>query len=149
VTQGKLLLTDSLDAAANFAIGSITPMLSQTRSLDFGAWGRSLKMGERYAQILISRGSEIDQGRSERIASRLVYGYTHHFFPIDIAEARDIGLNPQEMSEEEYESAIEIVSTCSDNHICVEFVDERARPAEGNGAAAAGVVPEATAPARV
>lgn len=149
VTQGKLLLTDSLDAAANFAIGSITPMLSQTRSLDFGAWGRSLKMGERYAQILISRGSEIDQGRSERIASRLVYGYTHHFFPIDIAEARDIGLNPQEMSEEEYESAIEIVSACSDNHICVEFVDERARPAEGNGAAVAGVVPEATAPARV
>src|SRR5258707_1268111 len=54
VTQGKLLLTDSLDAAAKFAIGSITPMLSQTRSLDFGAWGRSLKMGERYAQILVS-----------------------------------------------------------------------------------------------
>src|SRR5580692_13157451 len=36
VTQGKLLLTDSLNAAAQFAIGSITPMLSQTRSLDFG-----------------------------------------------------------------------------------------------------------------
>ncbi len=149
VTQGKLLLTDSLDAAAKFAIGSITPMLSQTRSLDFGAWGRSLKMGERYAQILVSRSSEIDQRRAEKIASRLVYGYTHHFFPIDIAEARDIGLNPQEMPEEEYESAIEIVSTCNDNHICIEFVDERAGPVEGNGASAAGVVPEATAPAQV
>ena len=67
VTQGKLLLTDSLDAAAQFAIGSITPMLSQTRSLDFGAWGRSLKMGERYAQILISRAAEAEQGKAEKI----------------------------------------------------------------------------------
>lgn len=149
VTQGKLLLTDSLDAAAKFAIGSITPMLSQTRSLDFGAWGRSLKMGERYAQILISRAAEMDQGRAERIASRLVYGYTHHFFPIDIVEASEIGLSPHEMSEDEYESAIEIVSTCNDNQICVEFVSERSGPAEENGASKAGVVPETAAPAQV
>jgi Serine dehydrogenase proteinase len=143
VTQGKLLLTDSLDAAAKFAIGSITPMLSQTRSLDFGAWGRSLKMGERYAQILISRASEMDQGRAEKIASRLVYGYTHHFFPIDITEARDMGLNPREMSEEEYESAIEVVTTCNDNQVCIEFVGEGAGPVQGDGASAAGIVPEA------
>jgi Serine dehydrogenase proteinase len=145
VTQGKLLLTDSLDAAAKFAIGSITPMLSQTRSLDFGAWGRSLKMGERYAQMLISRASEMDQGRAEKIASRLVYGYTHHFFPIDITEARDMGLNPQEMSEEEHESAIEIVSTCTENQVCIEFVDDGAGSVEGDGAAAAGVVQEGAA----
>jgi len=124
VTQGKLLLTDSLDAAAKFAIGSITPMLSQTRSLDFGAWGRSLKMGERYAQILIARGGQVEQAKSERIASRLVYGYTHHFFPIDITEAGDIGLDPQEMPEELYDSAIEIVRTCDDNQVCVEFADQ-------------------------
>lgn len=145
VTQGKLLLTDSLDAAAKFAIGSITPMLSQTRSLDFGAWGRSLKMGERYAQMLISRASEMDQGKAEKIASRLVYGYTHHFFPIDITEAKDMGLNPQEMSEEEYESAIEVVSTCTDNQVCIEFVGEGAGSVEGDGASAAGVVPEGAA----
>jgi|HubBroStandDraft_4_1064222.scaffolds.fasta_scaffold13309_3 hypothetical protein len=140
VTQGKLLLTDSLDAAAQFAIGSITPMLSQTRSLDFGAWGRSLKMGERYAQILISRAAETERGKAEKIATRLVYGYTHHLFPIDVMEARDIGLNPQEMAEDVYNSAIDIVSTCNDNQICVEFVDERAGAAEGNGAAAAGAI---------
>jgi hypothetical protein len=149
VTQGKLLLTDSLDAAAKFAIGSITPMLSQTKSLDFGAWGRSLKMGERYAQILISRAAEMDQVKAERIAYRLVYGYTHHFFPIDVTEAREMGLNPQEMSEEEYESAIEVVSTCNDNQVCIEFVDEHADPMEGNGASAAGVVADTAAPAQV
>ena len=147
VTQGKLLLTDSLNAAAQFAIGSITPMLSQTRSLDFGAWGRSLKMGERYAHILISRSSQADQGKAERIASRLVYGYTHHLFPIDIAEARDMGLDPQEMTEEEYDCAVEIVRTCNDNQVCIEFVDERIRPVEGNGSPAAGAVPEAVASA--
>jgi len=151
-TQGKLLLTDSLTAAAQFAIGSITPMLSQTRSLDFGAWGRSLKMGQKYAQILISRAAELEQGRAENIAERLVYGYTHHFFPIDVTEARDIGLNPQEMAEDVYQSTIEIVSTCSDNQICIEFVGQVAGTAAENGASAAGasaagVVPEAAAPA--
>jgi hypothetical protein len=147
VTQGKLQLTDSLSAAAQFAIGSITPMLSQTRSLDFGAWGRSLKMGERYAQILISRAAEVELGKAEKIANRLVYGYTHHLFPIDVTEARDIGLNPREMTEDVYRSAIDIVTACNDNQICVEFVDQRAGAAEGNGASAAGVVAEAAAPA--
>jgi hypothetical protein len=134
VTQGKLLLTDSLDAAAQFAIGSITPMLSQTRSLDFGAWGRSLKMGERYAQILISRAAEMERGKAEKIATRLVYGYTHHLFPIDLTEARDMGLNPQEMAEDVYNSAIDIVSACGDNQVCVEFVDEPASGAGGTDA---------------
>jgi serine dehydrogenase proteinase len=147
VTQGKLLLTDSLDAAAQFAIGSITPMLSQTRSLDFGAWGRSLKMGQRYAQILISRAAELEQGKAEQIAERLVYGYTHHFFPIDVTEAREIGLNPREMAEDVYQSAIDIVTTCNNNQICIEFVDQFAGTAEQNGASAVGTVPEAATPA--
>jgi Serine dehydrogenase proteinase len=146
VTQGKLLLTDSLAAAAQFAIGSITPMLAQTRSLDFGAWGRSLKMGEKYAQILIARSAQIDQGKAGRIASRLVYGYTHHLFPIDITEARDIGLDPQEMSEEEYDSAVEIVRTCNDNQVCIEFIDEPEKPVERNGSSTTGAVPETVAP---
>jgi hypothetical protein len=147
VTQGKLLLTDSLDAAANFAIGHITPMLSQTRSLDFGAWGRSLKMGERYAQILIGRAAQIDQLKAERIASRLVYGYTHHLFPIDITEASNIGLNTQEMSKDEYETAVEIVSICNDNQVCVEFVNGHEEPGTRGGSSQAGAVPEAAAPA--
>src|SRR5215469_1942880 len=147
VTQGKLLLTDSLNAAAQFAIGSINPMLSQTRSLDFGAWGRSLKMGERYAQVLLSRAGQIEQGKAERIASRLVYGYTHHLFPIDINEATEMGLNPEEMSQEQYETSIQIVRTCEDNQVCIEFVDVSARPAEPDGNLAARAAPDVAEPA--
>jgi hypothetical protein len=147
VTQGKLLLSDSLNASAQFAIGSITPMLSQTRSLDFGAWGRSLKMGERYAQILIARAAEMELGRAEKIASRLVYGYTHHMFPIDITEAGDMGLNPEPMTEDVYESAIAIVETCRESQVCVEFIDRAEGAGEQNGGQAAGLVPEAAVPA--
>ena len=121
-------------------------MLSQTRSLDFGAWGRSLKMGERYAQILLSRSAQMDQLKAERIASRLVYGYTHHLFPIDITEACNIGLNTQEMSKDQYEIAIEIISTCNDNQVCVEFVNGHEEPGDRNGSSQAGAVPEAAAP---
>jgi len=151
VTQGKLLLSDSLNAAAQFAIGSINPMLSQTRSLDFGAWGRSLKMGERYAQILLSRAGEIEQGKAERIALRLVYGYTHHLFPIDINEATDMGLKPEEMSEEAYVQSIGIVECCDDSQVCIEFVDERdehGQPAKRSGDSAAGQLPETGAAAQ-
>jgi Serine dehydrogenase proteinase len=147
VTQGKLLLSDSLNASAQFAIGSITPMLSQTRSLDFGAWGRSLKMGERYAQILIARSGQMERGRAEKIASRLVYGYTHHLFPIDIIEAEDMGLNPDLMREDVYQSAIKIVDTCRDNQVCVGFIEDGAAGRELNGGQATGAVPETTGPA--
>ena len=147
VTQGKLLLSDSLNASAQFAIGSITPMLSQTRSLDFGAWGRSLKMGERYAQILIARAAQMERGRAEKIASRLVYGYTHHLFPIDITEATDMGLNPEPMREDVYQSAIKIIETCRDNQVCVEFVDDGTTARQYNGGQSAGAVPETVAPA--
>jgi hypothetical protein len=147
VTQGKLLLSDSLNAAAQFAIGSITPMLSQTRSLDFGAWGRSLKMGERYAQILIARAAQMELGKAEKIASRLVYGYTHHLFPIDIVEAENMGLKPRPMAEDVYESANKIVETCDDNQVFIEFVDGQAKPAEGAGKTAAGTVPDSAKPA--
>ena len=130
VTQGKITLIDSLNAAAQFAIGTITPMLSQTKSLDFGAWGRSLKIGERYAQILLSRVDPLDRGRAQKISSRLVYGYTHHLFPIDKTEATDMGLDPREMSIDQYQSAVEIVNTCDNNEIYIDFIKECEEPRE-------------------
>ncbi len=137
VTQGKITLIDSVNAATQFAIGSITPMLTQTKSLDFGAWGRSLKIGERYAQVLLARVEPLEPARTEKIARRLVYGYTHHLFPIDIIEARDMGLNPQEMSIEQYQSAVEIVNACDNNEICIEFADG-GEQAAGRGASSVG-----------
>jgi serine dehydrogenase proteinase len=128
MTQGKIPLIDSVNAAAEFAIGSITPLLSQTKSLDFGAWGRSLKIGERYAQVLLTRGAKVDQAGAGKIASRLVYGYTHHLFPIDIVEARDLGLNPQEMPAEQYRCLVEIVNICKEA-VCVEFINGHEEPA--------------------
>ena len=58
-----------------------------------------------------------------------------------------MGLNPQEMSQEIYECAIEVVSTCNDNQVCIEFVGGGAGSAEGDGASAAGMVPDAAAQA--
>lgn len=129
-TQGRIPLIDLVNTAAEFAASSITPMITQVKALDLGGWGRSLKIGERYAQILLARVDPVDSARTERIARRLVYGYTHHRFPIDITEAEDMNLKPQLMSAEQYKNAFEVVSTSEDNEICVEFIDEREKPAE-------------------
>jgi serine dehydrogenase proteinase len=128
VTQGRISLANSVKIGSKYALGSITPMLEQVNAIDFGGWGRSLKIGERYAQILLARVDPLDKARSERIAKRLVYGYTHHLFPIDITEAKEMGLNAQEMSEGQYEAASEIVSTCRDDEVCVEFIGDPNEP---------------------
>jgi len=131
-TQGRIPLVDLVNTAADFAATVITPMITQVKALDLGAWGRSLKIGEKYAQILLARVDPTDTARTERIARRLVYGYTHHRFPIDIIEAEDVGLKPELMSPEQYESAFEIVSACEDNEVFVDFVNER-EESEGKG----------------
>ena len=128
-TQGRIPLVDLVNTAAEFAASSITPMITQVKALDLGAWGRSLKIGEKYAQILLARIDPTDKARAERIAKRLVYGYTHHRFPIDIEEAEDIGLKPEQMSAEQYRSAFEIVNSCEDNEVFIEFIGEREEPA--------------------
>ena len=129
-TQGRIPLVDLVHTAAEFAASSITPMITQVKALDLGGWGRSLKIGEKYAQILLARVDPVDNTRSEKIARRLVYGYTHHRFPIDIIEAEDMNLKPQRMSAEQYKSAVEVVSVCEGNEICVEFIDEHEEPVE-------------------
>lgn len=127
-TQGRMSLANSVKTGAEYALGSIAPMLEQVNAIDFGGWGRSLKIGERYAQILLTRVDPVDKTKAEKIARRLVYGYTHHLFPIDITEAKEMGLNAQEMSETQYESAYEIVSICRDDEVCVEFIREPGEP---------------------
>ena len=59
-----------------------------------------------YAQDLLSR-AEYNDNESREIAHQLVYGYTHHPFPIDVNEARRVGLRPFTMNEEQYNSALE------------------------------------------
>jgi len=129
-TQGRIPLVDLVTTAAEFAASSITPMITQVKALDLGAWGRSLKIGEKYAQILLARADPADNAGAEKIARRLVYGYTHHRFPIDIKEAEDIGLKPKPMSPEQYKDAFEIVSICEENEVYVEFIDEHEEPVE-------------------
>src|SRR5215468_650493 len=129
-TQGRIPLVDLVNTAAEFASNVITPMITQVKALDLGGWGRSLKIGEKYAQILLARVDPTDNARTERIAKRLVYGYTHHRFPIDITEAEDMGLNPELMSPEQYKNAFEIVSACEDNEVFIDFIDEHGAPAE-------------------
>lgn len=41
-----------------------------------------------------------------------MYGYTHHLFPIDINEAKRIGLDPTLMDAQTYDEAFDIVTAC-------------------------------------
>jgi hypothetical protein len=112
-TRALIPLSQLVNTSADFSIGSISPILTQVNALDFGGWGRTLKIGEMYAQVLLSR-AEYDDTESKEVAHQLVYGYTHHPFPIDVNEAKRIGLKPFIMNEGQYNSALDIVMGCSE-----------------------------------
>lgn len=101
-------LSELVNTAEQLSTGSITPMLAQVKALDFGGWGRTLKIGELYAKSLLTRVG-YTSAEAGRIAYQLVYGYTHHPFPIDLDEASRVGLRPQRMAEQEYAVAAELL----------------------------------------
>lgn len=117
-TRTLIPLPQLVNTSADFSIGSISPILTQVNALDFGGWGRTLRIGEMYAQTLLSR-ADYSEEEAQAIAYQLVYGYTHHPFPIDTNEARRIGLRPFPMTEEMYQSALEIVTACAEPGVVV------------------------------
>lgn len=108
-TQTLIPLSQLVRTSADFSIGSIAPILTQVNALDFGGWGRTLRIGQRYAKALLSRAG-YDETEAKEIAYQLVYGYTHHPFPIDVNEASRIGLRPITMTKEQYTSALDVVA---------------------------------------
>ena len=117
-TRILIPLADLVNTSANFSVGSIAPILTQVSALDFGGWGRTLRIGEMYAEVLLSRVG-YDKEDAAEIADRLVYGYTHHPFPIDLNEAKRIGLKPKPMTKVQYENALEIVTRCAEPGVVV------------------------------
>lgn len=123
--QTGIPLSELVNTAEHLSTGSITSMLSQIRALDFGGWGRTLKIGELYAKSLLTRVG-YTQAEAGQIASQLVYGYTHHPFPIDLNEAARIGLRPHHMDAQEHAVAAELLARCAGDDLFIGFVDEHA-----------------------
>ncbi|WP_225851213.1 ATP-dependent Clp protease proteolytic subunit [Streptomyces sp. HPF1205] len=117
-TQRKIAADVLLDKASGFALGAVQPMLASVGALDFGGWGRSLMIGEHYTRkLLADKSAEPDMERIKTIANQLVYGYTHHLFPIDVHEARriglpDVGLAVKFMDGDTYKRADRVIQSC-------------------------------------
>lgn len=135
---------DVLRAASSFGVGAIQPMLDRIIALDFGAWGRSLEIGEKYARQILKdnksmlKASEMpDPGigksradgamdRAAEVARRLVYEYPHHLYFMDYREVTDIGLKAEIMSKDAYQAAMPVVEI-SEGKSFIEFVSHEER----------------------
>lgn len=171
--RSQIAFVDLLDAASTFGIGAIQPMLKGVRALDFGAWGRSLQIGEKYAQqvlsyndgILQNKGSQDLEVRSPRggkepdhatgISSRLVYDFPHHKYFMDYRELKGIGLEVKIMNERVYRAALQVLDLAR-NKSFIDFLsvpeakrrqEVRDRRGEEEGKAAASAETPAGAPA--
>ena len=125
-TQALIPLAQLIDLATTFATSSVRPMLEQIKGLDFGAWGRTLKIGETYAKALRLRLHHPDtEEAAERLAAKLVYGYPHHPYPIDRAEAtKSLGLDVDTMPEDVYKAAKAIAAACKGDSRFVGFSED-------------------------
>lgn len=124
-TYQRVPVNELISPVVQFSLGVIEPMMKGVPALDFGGWGRSLRISERYATKLLeakneaanSNGdhAEADQAdrKPARIAHDLVYGYPHHLFPIDLTEVRRLGLKAERMDEGFYEEAMRVVNACN------------------------------------
>jgi Serine dehydrogenase proteinase len=119
-TGKRIPVKKLVGTASAFSLGVIGPMMDGVPALDFGSWGRSLMISERYAYKLLEARVEAEEltaagndlGREAKIAHQLVYGYPHHLFPIDINEANRIGLAAEKMDKDLYGRAIKVVEAC-------------------------------------
>jgi hypothetical protein len=112
-TGGKVPVKDLLGVANDFTLGLVKPMLESVGALDFGGWGRSLRIGEYYAgRLLRMHSDEVDEKLINEVATQLVFRYTHHLFPIDHQEAERIKLPVTMMEKGVYERAMTVVESC-------------------------------------
>ncbi|WP_181387326.1 hypothetical protein [Streptomyces sp. Act143] len=111
-TNGKVAVSDLLNIASAYTLGMVQPLMGSVSALDFGGWGRSLRIGEFYARRLLRmRTEEVDDKLIKEIATRLVFEYTHHLFPIEFHEAKDIGLPVEQMEQGVYERAAAVIES--------------------------------------
>lgn len=123
-TERRISVNELLTTASTFALGAVSPSLRSVTALDFGGWGRSLRIGEHYARKLLqAKAKDGDYARADRIAYELVFGYTHHLFPIDYREAKRIGLNVSKMDQKVYDEAIRVVESCHNKSV-VSFLNK-------------------------
>ncbi|HEV3070869.1 MAG TPA: hypothetical protein VGY76_05525 [Solirubrobacteraceae bacterium] len=100
-TRNRIPLGEVIERSESFAVGVISPIMSQVKPLDFGGWGRTLDIGKAYAERLLTEYGMADSEDFDprETANQLVYGYPHHGFVIDLDEAKALGLNAAPMDE--------------------------------------------------
>lgn len=95
--------------ALHFTAEMMQPLMSQIEVVRYTERARILRTGEEYARRLLQKNypnlnephKPPSPESAQRIAARLVESYPEHGFPIDIEEAREIGLNVKQATDEE------------------------------------------------
>lgn len=131
-TRSRVPLGEVIERSDSFAVSVISPIMSQVKPLDFGGWGRTLDIGRVYAERLLCRyGMAMhDSQEAAETAYRLVYGYPHHGFAIDLSEARELGLNAEPMDEALHGLSRQVVERAFD---CTQIVCDGDRHRRGPG----------------
>lgn len=131
-TRSRVPLGEVIERSDTFAVSVISPIMSQVKPLDFGGWGRTLDIGRVYAERLLCRYGipSRDPQEAAEIAYRLVYGYPHHGFAIDLDETLELGLKAEPMDEALHGLSARVVECAFE---CTQLVCDGDRHRRGPG----------------
>lgn len=90
----------------------IGPLYQRVDPHKLGEAGRELQIGEMYAKRVMHRWGYVGREDVDQIVRRLVWDYPTHSFVIDLAEAKEMGLNAEELEEETDGLCRQILKSC-------------------------------------
>lgn len=72
--------------------------------LSLGQYLKTLDIGKDYAiELLTTRMFKEDKNKAKKIADKLVKGYSHHGYCIDVDEAKELGFNIEDSNKEQWD----------------------------------------------
>lgn len=114
----------ALEAANKFATELTRPVLAQVEPYDLGSFALDSKLATDYCRRICDPADPKKKTQRAADYRALVENYPAHEFIIDAAEARSLGLNVREPSEELSEAFDEVNRCLRSAHLCVGLVLE-------------------------
>ena len=124
----------AIEHAQPLVAAIVSALFSQVDPRELGDAGMALAVSEEYAERAMRRWgySNVEPKKRQEIARRLTWGYPSHGFVIDFTEAKEIGLNVEEI-DPDAELLCQLTLRSTTDFIGLQFPDTKSNQAETNG----------------
>lgn len=108
LARSKMKISEAISLANEFAGQTSGTLYSHLDPYKIGEYARALEIGERYGIMILTRYCDWPEEKAQTVVRHLVKQYPHHGFIIDYDEAKILGLNVEQVDEDNVQIVSEI-----------------------------------------